>query len=373
MPAQPHGGRIVTVPELDVSSGGDEITLDVDSGIASAVQLIRTGVYSPLEGFTYSNDFDSILRTQRMLDGTIWPIPLILDSERGFASAGDEIFLKFNGRRIARMSVEEVFPFDRERYCDSVFDTKSGEHPGVLQTMARKEFLLSGRIIEASDPGLPLREHFKTPVETRDLFSSMGWKTVSAFQTRNVPHLGHEFLQKSSLNITDGLFINPVIGRKKTGDFSDDLIISTYSYLVSGYFPAGKALMSTVNYEMQYAGPREALLHAIMRKNFGCTHFIMGRDHAGVGNFYGPYDAQKNVMQFEDLGIQVIPFEEAVYCRKCSWITSVRTCPHDGEDILRFSASMVRNSLKAGTQPTSSVIRSDIWRMIRDHPSPVVG
>ncbi len=368
----PHGGKLVSIPALNGADPNDGLVLDVGDSIATSVQLMRTGVYSPLGGFSCREDYTSILDSQRLADGIPWPIPLLLDSAKDAAGEGDEIFLRHGGKVIARVKVEEVFPFEKRRFCERVFGTNSIEHPGVDATYRLGDFLISGRILNADDPGLPHSGSFMRPADTRKAFTERGWKTVAAFQTRNVPHMGHEYLQKASLNITDGIFINPVIGKKKAGDFNDDLIVSAYSALVSEYFPNNRAVVSTVNYQMQYAGPREALLHAIMRKNFGCTHFIMGRDHAGVGNFYGPYDAQRNVMSFDDLGISVIPFEEAVYCRKCQWITSVKSCPHNGSDLLRFSATMVRNSLRNGEEPPSTIMRRDIWKMISSHPSPFV-
>ncbi|MCL5785516.1 MAG: sulfate adenylyltransferase [Candidatus Thermoplasmatota archaeon] len=372
MVSKPHGGKIVEIPEIHRESGNDGTTIDVDAGVASTVQLIRTGVYSPVEGFTGSEDLGSILSEQRLSNGIPWSVPLMLDSDRVTAKPGDYVFLRFRNRIIAEVKVEELLPYNKKETSKAIFGTLSPDHPGVRAMELRKDHLISGKLVCAADPRLPFGEYFRTPGETRKLFAEYGWKTISAFQTRNVPHLGHEFLQKSAMIRTDGLFINPVIGKKKPGDFADDLIISTYSHLIREYFPQNRVVLSTVNYEMQYAGPREALMHAIMRKNFGCTHFIMGRDHAGVGEFYGPYDAQRNVMQFEDLGIEVLPFEEAYYCSKCGWITVSGSCPHGGNDIQKFSATMIRSSLSNGRKQPRNIIRNDIWNMICDHPSPTV-
>jgi sulfate adenylyltransferase len=211
-----------------------------------------------------------------------------------------------------------------------------------------------------------------TPKETRILFSEKGWNTVVAFQTRNAPHINHEYLQKSALALVDGLFINPVLGKKKTGDFKDEVILASYKAIMANYYPKSSVVMSVLHYEMQYAGPKEAIMHAIMRKNFGCTHIIIGRDHAGVGSFYGPYAAQEIFKEFPDLGIAPLFFKEFYYCKRCAGIASEKTCPHGEEDKLSFSGTKLRKMFSEGEVPPKEFMRPEVAQAIMKFPRPFV-
>jgi len=368
MVSRPHGGRLVNVGKPNsVSFGHGDLTLEVDSRTALNLFLIKTGIFSPLVSFNTREDYDSILREQRMVNGIPWSIPIILDMdpEKFEVSEGDTIILKRNGRHLAELYIDDMWEFNRGEFTDRIFGTKDLRHPGVARTQEMGSMILSGKVVGISDQDLPFNEYFMLPEQTRKFFQSKSWKTIAAFQTRNIPHLGHEYLQKSALNMVDGLFINPVIGRKKAGDFSDGIIVGSYDRVLKSYYPTERVLFSVLHYEMYYAGPREAVMHAIMRKNFGCTHFIIGRDHAGVGNYYPPYAAWKNLESFDDLGIEIIPFEEAVYCKSCKWITTVNNCPHGEDKRIRFSASMIREKLQKGTDIPEEIMREDEVEWIR--------
>ena len=270
-------------------------TISVSSDLRNDIENIADGVFSPLEGFVGEQDFQSIVRTGRLTDGLAWTVPIVLDVDEDTAlkmkDAG-QIALATGSDRFAILQVEETFSFDKLACAKAIYGTDDINHPGVGKMAKMKNRLASGKIqvirrIEQS----PLRKYRMSPAETRAEISRKGWKSVVGFQTRNVPHVAHEMLQKAALNLYDGLFVNPLIGKKKQGDFKDEVILATYVALIDNYYPKDRAMFVTLHTEMRYAGPKEAIHHAIMRKNFGCSHFIVGRDHAGVGTYYHPFAA----------------------------------------------------------------------------------
>jgi sulfate adenylyltransferase len=285
---------------------------------------------------------------------------------------GDDVVLKYSGEPLAVMTVEEVYRFDRRLYAQRVFGTLDPNHPGVSKTLKMKEFLIGGPITLIRETHNPYEKYTLRPVETRVLFEERGWRTVAGFQTRNAPHLGHEYIQKSALVFTDGLFINPVIGRKKSGDFKDEVILAAYENLVGNYYPKNTVVLSILRYEMKYAGPREAIHHAIMRKNFGCTHFIVGRDHAGVGDYYKPYEAWDIFKEFPDLGITPLFVREFFYCRKCSGMANDKTCPHGEGHRVRFSGTEIRRMLLNGERPPPELMRPEVVDAILKFEKPFV-
>ncbi len=218
----------------------------------------------------------------------------------------------------------------------------------------------------------PFERYTLSPAETRVLFKEKGWKTIVGFQTRNAPHIGHEYIQKSALAFIDGVFVNPVVGKKKQGDFKDEVIVEAYKSLIDNYYQKDTAVMSVLRYEMKYAGPREAILHAIIRKNFGCTHFAVGRDHAGVGNYYGPYDAQEIFKEFPDLGVTPVFFREFFYCKRCVAIVNERICPHTGQDRVGFSGTKMRDMIVQGLRPPSEIMRPEVADAILKFKNPFV-
>jgi sulfate adenylyltransferase len=246
------------------------------------------------------------------------------------------------------------------------------KHPGVSKINDMKDKVIGGKLTFLNQIGNPYPEHTRTPNETREYFKKMKWKSVVAFQTRNPPHLGHEYVQKTALSIVDGIFINPLIGKKKSGDFRDEVILESYKALVKNYYPQESATMSVLHTEMRYAGPKEAIHHAIMRKNFGCTHFIVGRDHAGVGDYYGPFDAHEIFKEFPDLGIEPIKFRSFFYCKKCGSIANDKVCPHIGEDIVNFSGRRIRELLSNGEPPPLDMMREEVANTILKYEKPFI-
>ncbi|MDD8031292.1 MAG: sulfate adenylyltransferase [Acidobacteriota bacterium] len=376
----PHGGRLIyrlsegqrTKELADKISSIPSIILGQE--LISDLENIATGVYSPLEGFLNQADFQSVLNQMRLTNDLPWTIPIVLDVDKGLADKikpGQEVVLKSEELKpVGWMMVEDRYPYSKEELCQKIYGTTDGNHPGVARVQAMKEILLGGPVELLELSSTPYDKYRLSPKETRILFREKGWKTVVGFQTRNTPHLGHEYVQKAALTFTDGLFINPVIGRKKRGDFKDEVILASYEELIRHYYLKERAVMAILKMEMRYAGPREAIHHAIIRKNFGCTHIIIGRDHAGVGNYYQPYAAQEIFDEFPDLGIVPLFFKSFFFCRKCGSIENEKTCPHDSSAHLQFSGTKIRDLLVKGEIPPPELMRPEVAKIILSFDDP---
>jgi len=377
----PHGGvlvnRILSDKEREkaLNSVSQLTKLAVDSSILKDIENIASGLFSPLEGFLNRDDYLSVLQDRRLSKGQVWTIPVVLDvakSSLANMKEGEDIVITDIGLRpVAILHIEDIFSLDRNVHATSVYGTADTSHPGVARTHEMQDFLLGGKIslLNSTVSNSP---YYIPPKETRARFMERGWKTVVGFQTRNVPHSGHEGLQKAALNFFDGLFINPVIGRKKKGDFKDEVILETYQVLINNYYPLHKVIFGILPMEMRYAGPREAIHHAIVRKNFGCTHFIVGRDHAGVGKFYPPFAAQEVFQEFPDLGIEAVLFPSFFYCKRCVSIANINTCPHNQSDHLEFSGTLMRRLIEEGESPPKELIRPEVASVIREWDGPFI-
>jgi sulfate adenylyltransferase len=341
----PHGGKLIdrVVSERSREKILKEYTelsqLKITNETIEDLNNISHGVFSPLEGFMGNEDIDSIIKSDRLANGLPWTIPITLDVSKESAdkiSEGEEIALINGNQVLGILHLEEIFPYKKKEVAQSVFQTLDKKHPGVAQVMDSHDTLISGKINLISTEIKQYKEHTFYPKETREIFKEKKWKTVVGFQTRNVPHLGHEYVQKAALTLVDGLFVNPIIGKKKKDDFLDPVILGAYNILLNNYYPKEKATMGILRTRMRYGGPKEAIFHAIMRKNFGCSHFIVGRDHAGVGDYYGPFDAHGIFEKFDDLEIQPICFRSFYICNKCTGVVSDSVCPHDGSEYQKF-------------------------------------
>lgn len=375
---RPHGGRLIRrtvnrkIAERILKEAEEYPRIDIKEATAVDIYSIANGVYSPLDGFMMSDQLQSVLLNMRLPDDVPWTIPVVLDvNERPDGmEEGDAVMLYYKDKPYARMYVDDMYGFDRKEFSTSVYRTTDSAHPGVKRVGEMGDTLLGGEIEMVGELENRFEDHTLTPSETRVLFKEKRWDTVVAFQTRNVSHLGHEFLQKTAATFVDGLFINPVVGKKKPGDFKDEVILKTYEELTRNYYPKDITHMSILRYEMKYAGPKEAIHHAIMRKNFGCSHIIIGRDHAGVGSYYGPFDAQEIFKEFPDLGMEPMTFKAFFYCHRCGNIVNAKICPHDKEHHDFLSGTKMREMLKSGEVPKPYHMRKEVFEAIRSFEKP---
>lgn len=378
---RPHGGKLVN--RIKTDSSGEPLNefrslprISVQNDKMRDIENIATGVFSPLEGFNGEEDLKSILDDGRLSNWLPWTIPILLDVKEDVADAAymskDIVITEEGGDGLAIMKVEERFSVNKRELAKGIFLTDDPTHPGVQRTFDMNDFLLGGKIELVKEGSNKDHQYGLDPVDTRAVFEKRGWETIVGFQTRNVPHLGHEYVQKTALNFTDGLFINPVIGKKKSRDFRDEVILGTYEVLVNFYFPRERVLLGTLHTEMRYAGPREAIFHAIVRKNFGCTHFIVGRDHAGVGNFYDPYASHKIFQDYTDLGISPLFFSAFFYCNRCDSVATEKTCPHGEDDRSNFSGTLLRDILQKHGNSALSLVRPEVLEVIQKWDDPFV-
>ena len=335
------------------------------------IECIATGVYSPLEGFVGERDYRTILEDMRLASGVAWSIPITLqldEAEADTHAVGTDVALEHpDGRIVALMRITDVFRPDQDREAQLVYGTDDDGHPGVAAMRRAGSVYLGGPIEMVGDlPADEFSAHKFTPHETRTAFADLGWKTIVAFQTRNPIHRAHEYLTKVALELVDGLFINPLVGTTKSDDIPADVRMRCYQVLMDDYYPRDRVFMGVYPAAMRYAGPREAILHAISRQNYGCTHFIVGRDHAGVGDYYGTYDAQKIFEQFtgEELAISAMKFEHSFYCTKCGGMASNKTCAHDPSHHVFLSGTKVRAMLEAGEMPPPEFSRREVAEIL---------
>jgi len=374
---KPHGGKLINRTIKKEQSDLKDITeIEINTNLAEDILNISKGVFSPLKGFLGYNDLQNVVEDKRLSNDTPWTIPILLDVDKNQINGlkeGDTILLSNKESGIkALIDISEIFSYDKKKLAKQVYRTEENVHPGVANIYNMKENLLGGRISLLESKTRQYDEYNLSPEETRVLFKEKGWREIVAFQTRNPPHIGHEYVQKTALTFVDGLFINPIIGKKKVGDFKDEVILSSYNALIENYYLKNRAVMSILRTSMKYAGPREAIHHAIMRKNFGCTHFIVGRDHAGVGNYYGPYDAHNIFQEFPDLGIIPIFFRSFSRCTKCGTVVNDKICPHDQKYHINFSGKKIREILRNGKVPPEDMMRKEVAENILKFDKPFV-
>ncbi len=367
----PHGGKLINrvlKDKAEVLKHENEFEfIKVNTDVIREVENIAFGVYSPLEGFLNKEDFESVLNRKRLANGVPWTIPIVFDLDDKVAeklTKGQKIFFQYNNKPVALFTIEEKFNFSKDEYASKIYGTTDIKHPGVQRVQNMNNTLVSGKIDLISSSLTEFQNYYLHPKETRVLFKEKGWLDIVAFQTRNVPHLGHEYVQKAALTMSDGLFINPLIGPKKKGDFLDKVIIDAYKTLTNHYYLKNNVVMSILQSTMHYAGPREAIHHSIMRKNFGCTHFIVGRDHAGVGDFYHPFAAHRIFDEFPDLGIIPLFFRSFSRCTKCNAIVNDKICPHPQKYHINFSGTKIRKLLSEGEVPPSDLMRPEVAETI---------
>jgi sulfate adenylyltransferase len=361
----PHGGRLVDRTG-DRPDGVDTLeTLTLTSREISDLDMLSSGALSPLEGFMRKRDYESVVEGMHLADGLPWALPVCLAVEA--APRGDRVALADGtGRLLAMLEVDEAYEYDREREAERCFRTIDSDHPGVARLFAQKPLYLSGRVTVFERPEPPFPELAMDPAETRAAFAERGWKRVVGFQTRNPIHRAHEYLTKVALETVDGLLIHPLVGETKSDDVPAATRVECYRVLVDGYYPSERVLVSAFPAAMRYAGPREAIWHAICRKNYGCSHFIVGRDHAGVGTYYGTYDAQLIFDEFgpHELDIEPMFFEHSFWCKTCGSMASAKTCPHDSSEHVFLSGTKVREMLGNGQLPPVEFSRPEVAEVL---------
>ncbi len=332
--------------------------------------LLGIGALSPLEGFMRRPDYETVVEAMRLTDGTLWPLPVTLavGPEHGSLPEGAEVALTDAGGRIVGvMRIHDSFTRDKRKEAQLVYGTTDEAHPGVAQLYAQGDTLLGGPIWLLDHPAAQGGGLALTPRELRAAFVARGWRTVVAFQTRNALHRAHEYMIKVALETLDGAILHPLVGATKSDDVPAEIRMRSYETLLRHYFPSDRIMLSGFPAAMRYAGPREAVFHAIARRNYGCTHFIVGRDHAGVGGYYGTYAAQELVSSLEDeIGIQVLKFENAFYCKACEGMATEKTCPHDASERISLSGTKVRGMLQAGELPPGEFMRPEVAEVLAD-------
>ncbi|WP_066137118.1 sulfate adenylyltransferase [Lederbergia lenta] len=373
---QPHGGVLINREVIGMErerllkKAKQLSSLILSEWSISDLELIANGGFSPLVGFMGREDYVRVIEEMRLANGLVWSIPITLPislEEAASIAIGQEIALKGrDGQIYGLLKVKEKYTYDKKQEARLVYGTTDESHPGVRKVFGQGDIYLAGpiRLLNRPSHG-EFIDYYKDPQETREMFARLGWEKVVGFQTRNPVHRAHEYIQKTALESVDGLLLNPLVGETKSDDVPAPIRMESYEVLLENYYPKDRVRLVIYPAAMRYAGPKEAVLHALVRKNYGCTHFIIGRDHAGVGDFYGTYEAQKLVSQVEgELGINIFKFEHAFYCTQCGNMGTSKTCPHDHEFHVHLSGTKVREILRKGEKPPKEFSRPEVAEVL---------
>jgi ATP sulfurylase len=376
---KPHGGELINryvddaEKQAALSQAKELFQLEIDDKNISDLEMIASGAMSPLTGFMTSKDYHTVVDTMHLTSGIVWSLPITLavtgETLKKIDKKKKICLTDHNKEPLAVLTIEDIFEYDRKKEATKVFLTDDDQHPGVSYVYQQGNYYLGGPIQMLRKPA---HENFLKyrldPAETRAAFKDRDWDTIVAFQTRNPIHRAHEYLQKCALEMIDGLMIHPLVGRTKSDDIPAEVRMKSYEILLEKYYPKGRVMLVVFPAAMRYGGPKEAIFHAIVRKNYGCTHIIIGRDHAGVGNYYGSYDAQHIFQNFsrEDLDISPINFEHAFFCKDCGNMASTKTCPHGKESHVFLSGTKVREMLSHGQLPPKEFTRPEVAQLLME-------
>ncbi len=374
----PHGGQLInrvlrgSLREAALERAREFPQVQLTPMAVSDLEMIAVGAYSPLTGFMTRDEYGSVIDTMRMANGLPWTIPVTLsidDTVAAELNEGQEVALVDGDHLMGVMTIADRYRADKAREAREVYRTTEDAHPGVARLYQQGDWLLGGEVFLLNGPqNVEFPELRHEPAQTRRMFASRGWRRIVAFQTRNPIHRAHEYIQKTALEIVDGLFLHPLVGETKVDDIPADVRIQSYQAILRDYYPADRVLLGVFPAAMRYAGPREAIFHAIARKNYGCTHFIVGRDHAGVGKYYGTYDAHHIFDEYEpgELGITPLFFDYTFFCRKCGAVVSAKTCPHSQDEWVYLSGTQVREMLERGEMLPEEFTRPEVSRVLME-------